>query len=200
MEGDANFAELIRQVRLGDSLAAERLVRQYEAAVRGAVRSRLTDPTLKRQFDDEDLCQSVMGSFFVRAASGQYDLDAPQQLIALLTRMAHNKVSSKARYVRQQCRDERQTTTGLDDLLTVVRSTEADPQRQAAGRELLQKVMSAFTAEERRVAECRAAGCSWNEVAQYVGGTAEARRKQLERALTRVSEELGVQAWLEDEE
>ena len=39
-----------------------------------------------------DICQSVLGSFFVRAATGQYKLETPEHLLKLLTTMARNKL------------------------------------------------------------------------------------------------------------
>ncbi len=53
---------------------------------------RLTDPSLYRLLDSMDVCQSVLLSFFVRAAAGQYDLEQPQELLKLLVVMAWNKL------------------------------------------------------------------------------------------------------------
>ena len=83
---DTPFAEFMGRIRAGDARAAEDLVRQYESAIRVAVRTRLTDPKLRRQFDSMDVCQSVLASFFLRAARGQYALDEPEQLVKLLAR------------------------------------------------------------------------------------------------------------------
>src|SRR5690349_19375868 len=107
------FAEFIARVRSGDAQAAETLVRRYESAIRVAVRARLTDPALKRHFDSVDVCQSVLASFFVRAAAGQYDLDEPSQLLALLVRMARNKLAGRARFHRREKRDA-SLAIGLD--------------------------------------------------------------------------------------
>jgi hypothetical protein len=49
-----------------------------------------------------------------------------------------------------------------------------------------------LTEDERRLAEQRADGRSWPEIAAEVGGTPEAVRKRLERALDRVCQQLGV--------
>jgi RNA polymerase sigma-70 factor (ECF subfamily) len=38
-----------------------------------------------------DICQSVLASFFVRAAVGQFELDRPEPLVGLLIGMARNK-------------------------------------------------------------------------------------------------------------
>src|SRR3954466_778564 len=97
MAENAAFDKLIQQVRGGDEAAAEELVRQYEPAIRRAVRVRLVNPGWRRVVDSVDICQSVMGSFFVRAALGQYDLNSPEQLAGLLVRLARNKVTDLAR-------------------------------------------------------------------------------------------------------
>src|SRR5262249_54335757 len=105
------IGELILRVRAGDGESAEELVRDYEPVLRVAIRARLTDPTLTRLMDSGDVCQSVLASFFARAAAGQYDLNSPAQLVGLLTRMAHNKLASRARYLTRECRDVRRALT-----------------------------------------------------------------------------------------
>ena len=87
---NGEFEQLIGRVRAGDADAAAALVKEYESAVRIAVRIRLSDPALRRQLDSVDICQSVLASFFFSAAAGKYDLHDPAQLVALLTRMAVN--------------------------------------------------------------------------------------------------------------
>src|SRR6516225_7135137 len=69
MSDDNIFACLIRRLRGGDPRAAEELVREYEPAIRLEVHCRLRDPRLRRAFDSLDVCQSVLASFFVRAAA-----------------------------------------------------------------------------------------------------------------------------------
>src|SRR5437660_12212613 len=97
MSDEQSFRDLIGRVRQGDEQAAADLVRRYEPAIRRAVRFRLTDARLRRTCDSMDVCQSVLLSFFVRAASGQYDLDTPEQLLRLLTTMARNQLLNQAR-------------------------------------------------------------------------------------------------------
>src|SRR5262245_55372827 len=95
-DGDA-FSDFIRRVRAGDEQAAADLVRRFEPLIRREVRLRLEDRRLGRLFDSMDVCQSVLASFFVRTAAGQYDLDQPGQLVKLLVQMARNKLASAAR-------------------------------------------------------------------------------------------------------
>src|SRR4051794_26885093 len=169
MAGPSPIAELILRLRAGDGRAAEELVRDYESALRVAVRARLTDPTLLRLMDSGDVCQSVLASFFARAAAGQYDLNSPAQLVGLLTRMAHNKLISRARYTASQCRDGRRVRAG--DVVAAVPSREPQPDAVAAARDLLRELRRRLGPLERTIADLRMAGRSWEEIAGSVGGT-----------------------------
>jgi hypothetical protein len=72
------------------------------------------------------------------------------------------------------------------------------PSEVVAGRELLHEMRRRLTDEERRLADLRAQGRAWDEIAAEVGGTAGARRKQLARALDRVTRELGLDEAADD--
>jgi RNA polymerase sigma-70 factor (ECF subfamily) len=189
MSENESFPDFLRRLRAGDEQAAAELVRRYESVIRCEVRVRMTDPKLGRLFDSVDICQSVLASFFVRAAAGQYELDQPEDLIRLLVRMARNKVVSQTRRQRARAADRhRVETSNLDAVSTVG----FDPSRVAAGRDLLEEVRRRLSLEERQIADLRAQERSWPEIAAELGGTPEARRKQLDRALNRVAEELGL--------
>ena len=185
----ATFADFLRRVCAGDETAAAELVQRYEPALRLEVQLRLTDPKLRRLLDPADLCQSVLKSFFIRAAAGQFELDSQEKLMALLRTMARNKVAFEARKQKALRRDlRRDVSLGEGELL----ATDPSPSRLAIGRELLDALQSRLSAEERRMADLRSAGREWAEIAAELGGTAQARRKQLARAVKRVSEELGL--------
>jgi len=85
---DEDFAALLGQARLGDADAATEFVRRYEPELRRYVRIRLTDSRLRRYVDSVDICQSILGRFFVGFFAGKYELRSPEQLIAILLRMA----------------------------------------------------------------------------------------------------------------
>lgn len=185
------FADLLARVRAGDPDAAAELVRRYEPAIRVAVRANLVDQNLRRHFDSADVCQSVLGSFFVRAAAGQYDLTEPAQLVALLARMTRNKLAGQARQYRRRKRDARRDAGG-GDALGGVPAAATGPADAAAARELLSAVLDRLDGEEREIAQRRALGQEWATVAAEMGGTAEGRRKQLARALDRLAPDLGL--------
>jgi RNA polymerase sigma factor (sigma-70 family) len=186
---------LLHRLRGGDAAAAEELVRTYGQAIRIAVRTRLTDTTLRRQFDSEDVCQSVLASFLARAACGQLTPHDPAGLLRLLVRMAARKVGRRARNLHRLRRDSRRELPNGDSWLRHVAADEPTPERSVASRDLLVAVRAGLGPDERYLAELRAEGCSWAEVAERVGGTPDARRKQLSRALDVVLCGLG----LEDE-
>jgi RNA polymerase sigma-70 factor (ECF subfamily) len=185
------FAEFIRRIRAGDGEAAEELVRRYEPIIRREVRVRLTDTRLGRVFDSMDVCQSVLRSFFVRTAAGQYDLEDPAQLVGLLVTMARRKLASEARKERRQKRDNRRIASN-DEALDAAAAGEASPSRVAADRDLLAAVRERLTEDERQLAELRGQGYTWEAIAERVGGNAQARRVQLARALDRVARELDI--------
>lgn len=193
---EESFADLMGRVRAGDADAAAGLVRRYEPEIRREVRFLLRDPFLRRSFDSMDICQSVMSSFFVRASLGEYDLNRPEDLIRLLISMTRNKVVDATRRQRAQRRDHRRATS-LDAV--DVASATPSPSQVAEGRELLAAFRGKLSDDERQLADLRANGREWADIAVEVGGTAEARRKQLTRAIARVSRELGLDEESDDE-
>jgi RNA polymerase sigma factor (sigma-70 family) len=188
MAADNDFAALLRQVRAGDDQAAALLVRRYEPAIRRVVRMRLADSRLRRHLDSMDICQSVLASFFVRAALGQYQLDKPEDLIKLLGVMARNKVADQARKPRLTRQESPVRAADLEELA----ATGPSPSRQAAARDLLEQVRAHLSEAERQIADRRALGQEWTDIAAELGGSPEALRKKLTRAIERVAMKLGL--------
>lgn len=186
-----DFQALIGRIRAGDDTAAAELVRRYEPLIRREVRLRLEDRRLGRLFESMDVCQSVLGSFFVRAALGEYDLEQPQQLVGLLVKMARNKLASAARKATRQRRDHRREAGG-GEALDAVAGCDPSPSQQVAARELLDRFRQRLSREELELADLRAGGMAWDEIANRLGGKAQARRMQLARAVERAAGELGL--------
>jgi RNA polymerase sigma-70 factor (ECF subfamily) len=191
MADEVTFRELIGRVRRGDEQAASELVRRYEPAIRRAVRFRLTDPRLRRTCDSLDVCQSVLLSFFVRVASGQYDLDTPEQLLRLLTTMARNKLLNQTRQQQAARRDHRLVAGDVADRDII--ATAPGPTEQAEARELLQEIHRRLAPDEQRLVELRNQGHDWASIARVVGGTPVALRQKLHRALARLSQQFGLE-------
>src|SRR5262249_38985560 len=131
-------------------------------------------------------------SFFVRAAAGQYDLERPEQLVRLLVTIARNKVAYQARRQQAQRRDQRRDVA-IDRPGHELAGAEPSPSRVVSGRELLAELRLRPPPEELQVAALRAEGRQWAEIAAALGGTAQARRRQLARALDRVAAQVGLE-------
>jgi len=189
---DREFGELMTLVRAGHQEAAAELVRRHESAVRRFVRFRLTHPRMRSVFDSMDICQSVLASFFFRAAAGQYEVDSSEKLVHLLARMARNKLASHA---RKECsgRNDERRSDNLIDKTSGLRSRESDPADEISARELCEKALQQLTAEERELVERRREGCDWATIALETGRTAIVVRKQLSRALDRVLKDVGLE-------
>jgi RNA polymerase sigma-70 factor (ECF subfamily) len=185
MSEPTDFTDFIRRIRAGDQEAAAEMVRRYEPLIRRVVRLKLEDRRLGRLFDSMDICQSVLGSFFVRVAAGQYDLDRPDQLLKLLVTMAWNKLAGTARRRHRQRRDQRRITQGGPERLMQLADPTPEPDEQVAGRELLRLFQQTLSEEERQLVDLRSEGLAWADIAARLGGTPQARRMQLARAVER---------------
>ena len=186
---DHAFLSLIERVRAGDQDSATLLVKRYEVAVRRAVRFRLTDLRMRSLFDSMDICQSAMGSFFARAAAGQYEVNSPEDLVKLLTRIARNKLVNHIRKDHAGLSLREPAATQAAELSMAV-SAEPDPARFSMIFELCQSALKRMTSEERTLLEHRRQGHAWEAVAEIMQSSPVALRKQLSRALDRVLREV----------
>ncbi len=190
MPDGLDFTRFIERIRQGDEEAARELVGRFEKIIRCEIRVRLTDPALYRIFDSMDICQSVLTSFFVAAALGQYELDKPEDLVRLLVAMARKKLAFHSRKQRAQRRDLRRTQhSGMETLLAVG----DNPSNLVANREILAEFRRRLTEEERLLADLRAQGLGWETIADRHGGTSAGRRMQLTRAFKRVAKQLNLE-------
>jgi RNA polymerase sigma-70 factor (ECF subfamily) len=191
MPDGGDFQQLILRIRDRDEAAAAELVRRYEGAIRRVVRIHLRDARMRRVLDSMDICQSVLASFFVRTALGQYELNTPESLLNLLTSITRNKLTNQVNRAKAKRRDIRREDDKGDDGPVAVDEA-SDPSEQVSAKEILMKVRDKLDPEEGFLAEQRALGLGWKEIAKQVGGTDVALRKKLTRALNRVMAELGL--------
>jgi len=190
MHGDQEFQAFIERIRKGDSSAAEELVRLYEPIVRRQVRMQMVDSRLSRLYDSVDFSQAVMASFFLRGS--EFELQEPKDLVRLLVTMARNKLASSARRVLAQKRDGQRRDVDAP-LLNQVADGSDTPSRIVSMLELIAEAKKKLTPEEQQLVDLRNDGKSWDEIATELGGTAQARRMQLARAMERVTESLGME-------
>ncbi len=193
MLSTGSFRTFIARIRAGDEDAARDLVAQFEKVIRREVRLRLEDHRLLRVFDSMDISQSVLTSFFSRMTTGHFELETPDQLINLLIGMTRNKLAMQVRRQRARRRDNRLTAGPPVDEIEVA-STNPDPCQLVSDHDLIDAVRMRLADEERQLADLRAQGWEWAEIAHQVGGSAQARRMQLSRAVHRVAKALKMDA------
>jgi RNA polymerase sigma-70 factor (ECF subfamily) len=189
MRDASSFDSFIQQIRGGSEDAARELVHRFEGVIRREARLRMEDHRLLRIFDSMDISQSVLTSFFVRASTGHFDLETPEQLVKLLLQMTRNKLAFQVRRHRARRRDSRLLAAARVDDLNVP-STYPGPSQLAADHDLIDAVRLRLDDEERQIADLRAEGWEWSEIAARIGGSAQARRMQLSRAVNRVAKAL----------
>src|SRR5262249_15481402 len=142
--------------------------------------------------DATDICQSVLARFFLGAAAGRFRLNSPEELLKLLVTMARNKVRDEARRHQAYRRDRRRLADNVGDgVLDALLDRAPSPSKIVAGQELVRELYRQLSAEERYVAEQRVLGHEWVTIAANLGRSPAALRKQLVRAVSRVSQHLG---------
>lgn len=114
-------------------------------------------------------------------------LHEPRQLVALLTKMAQNKLNMRARAQFRFCRDVGRLSTAIVEETNVACSYPG-PVQQAAGKELLDRALGMMTPEIRAIAVRRMHNEPWADIAAALGGTADGRRKQFERAIGQIAD------------
>lgn len=194
MAAEPQFHNLIRRVRRGDSDAARELVERFGPHIRRVARFELRDARLRRLLDSEDVWQSVAAAFFVRAAAGEFDLESPRDLLNLLSTMARNRARRHFEKEGAAKRDFRRVAH-LETGAQAPRAPGPTPSSLASHREILSLFLARLGSEEQRIAELRAEGLAWSEIAALLGESSEVLRKRLTRACECAARELG----LEDE-
>jgi RNA polymerase sigma-70 factor (ECF subfamily) len=191
MPDELSFQALLKRVRAGDEAGAAELLARYEPVLRRIIHVRLLDARLRGRVDASDISQSVLASFFVRVALGQYELNSGEDLLKLLATMARNKVIDKAR--RRELEGDQERRVPVTELPEIaLASGEASPSQQVTLKELVGEARRRLSPEERQLLELRQEGLEWTAIADRVGGSPEGLRKRLSRAVDMVAQQLGL--------
>jgi RNA polymerase sigma factor (sigma-70 family) len=155
------------------------------------VRLRLRDRKLRRLLDSTDVGQAVMVRFLVRVAGGSYECHSSEQVLQLLAVMARHHLVNLALRERALKRDYRRLAEVPAEECALA-APGSSPSQHVAAQELLHKAHQLLTPDEQLLLELRKLGHPWDEIARTVGGSPEALRKHLARALERVASALGL--------
>ena len=187
---DADFREWLRRVRSREPAAVSEFVDRYGPLIRRAIRVRGTGGRLQRILDSEDLCQSVMRRFFEHAGDANTPAEDPASLLNWLLEVARNRLREQHRRERAAKRGGGRVREVDPAALDRLAGENPNVAARAADRELLLWLTEQMTPNQRVVAERRAAGDEWADIARDHGTTAEALRKRYRRGLDAILKKL----------
>jgi len=182
-----DFAELMTRFRGGDKSAASELVERFGPQIRRAIRVRGTGSRLGRVLDSEDLMQSVFRTLLEQRRNPELAVKGPGQLVTWLLTVARNRRNERTRDAGREKRGGKHADAGADGLAAVPAGGPS-PSAVFADRDILERVLALLSPKEREIAQARADGVSWSELAKQAGTTPEALRKQFHRAIERIVE------------
>jgi RNA polymerase sigma-70 factor, ECF subfamily len=171
-------ASLLRRYKGGEQDAATRLYVRYAERLR-ALATAQASPDLKQRVDPDDIVQSVFRTFFRRAAEGQYDVPAGDELWKLFLVIGLNKVRAVAAYHKAARRDVRQTSAGGEYDKALDATPASDDEALTTLRMTVDELLAPLSPSHREIIDLRVAG---HEVAEIAARTGRAKRS-VERIL-----------------
>lgn len=180
-ESEASDGSLLRRFRRGIGHAATLLYFRYADHLQALAAARLS-PDLAGRLDPEDIVQSVFRTFFRRAALGQYEVPAGEDLWKLFLVIALNKIRNAGTYHRAARRDVRRTTGAPD----VEGHPDANENALTVLRLVIEEVLAELPPSARLIVERRIEGHEVAEIAEQSGRS----KRSVERILRDFRERL----------
>jgi RNA polymerase sigma factor (sigma-70 family) len=181
MATEADFDQLLEQVRDGSEEAVHRLVHSYSPHLRRAIRRRLSS-RIRSKFDSTDFEQSVWATFF-KCREDLPQFETPQHLINFLAQIAEHKlIDEHRRRLGTPTRNvEREVAPGSE--ISELSSSEARPSEYVRADDLLQRMLDRNVPERfRRIVELRLGGATHREIAHVL----EVDPKTIQRMLRKI--------------
>lgn len=188
------FDELLARARTGDDSAMMDLARRYEPEVRTVARLRL-GPALRPYLDSIDLVQSVHRSLMRGLQDDKFELNRPEQLVALALTMVRRKAAHAWRKLRRQ---ERPNDAGgsLPDILLNIASPNVDATREADVRDAVEHLCKNLDPLDRQLLERSLQGYRTVEIARELGQNPDVLRVRLSRLRHRLRSAGVADDWL----
>lgn len=171
-------ASLLVRFRRGEEDAATQLYLRYAGRLR-ALAANQASADVRRRVDPDDIVQSVFRTFFRRAAAGQYEVPAGEELWKLFLVIGLNKVRAVAAFHKAARRDVRATAGGSEFDKAADETPAADEAALSALRLTIDELLAPLPATHREIVELRIGG---HEVAEIAAKTGRAKRS-VERIL-----------------
>ncbi|WP_437206045.1 RNA polymerase sigma factor [Planctomicrobium sp. SH664] len=159
---DPEFDVLLQRMRSGSQLAISEVVKQFSPTVYGMIRRRIAQ-AVRTVTDSEDVAQSVWRSFF-EGLDQQYLIQSPEQLRALLGKMASNKAVDCGR--RHFARQQHGETIKQPVDTVPLPSTDPSPSEVLMAKECLSKIVKSVPPRFAQAVSMRAQGIPVETIAR----------------------------------
>lgn len=180
---DTTDQSLLQRFRGGEDDAATQLYLRYAARLR-SLASKQTGNDLAARVDPEDIVQSVFRTFFRRAAAGEYEVPAGDDLWKLFLVIGLNKVRAVASHHRANKRDVRQTAS--DEAIDATPGTSSEDDLRVL-QMTIDELLAPLPESHREIVMLRIAGHEVAEIAAKVGRA----KRSVERILQEFRNGLG---------
>jgi RNA polymerase sigma-70 factor (ECF subfamily) len=176
---------LVRQFRHGDQHAATLLYRRYAERLRALARSR-SSPDLAGRVDDDDIVQSVFGSFFRGVARGSYDVPDGEEIWNLFLVITLNKIRAKGAFHRAAKRNVR-LTVGDERIEQSPDPLSSEGQAYVTLKLAVEEALDRLPSRHVEAVRLRMEGHEVAEIARAIGRS----KRSVERILQEARDRLG---------
>ncbi|MDB5352186.1 MAG: polymerase sigma factor, sigma-70 family [Planctomycetota bacterium] len=184
----SEFTDLLARAADGDPSALSEISQRYDAKVRVVARV-LLGPALRPYLDSADLAQSVHKSILLGLRESKYEIEGPDQLVALALTVLRRKAAKHWRHLKRQRRlsgDGSNRDEGLTDVLTALSQPSEDPADLVQFRDQVDHLCTHLDEVERQVLDLRMEGFTPSEIADKIGVSRVALRVRLTRLRQRL--------------
>ena len=199
----AEVQQFLETLRTGDSHAVEVLLRQIDPFLRKVIRQRLIDGRVRRVVDTTDVFHSVVKDFLARTrstpATAAADGDrtplpgfgktgeeespfSPNALGAYLAAAVHHKIQTR-------WRKEKRHAGSLNPEWEPA-SPDSSPSPLIQEQDFKEAIRARLSKDKQRLFDLKTQGLTWDEIAERVGGRADALRMRLTRSISAILREL----------
>ncbi|GAC1447443.1 MAG: hypothetical protein NVSMB9_29610 [Isosphaeraceae bacterium] len=185
-DNEPSDGSLLRKYRHGDQEAARLLYLRYAGRLRALARSR-TSADLAGRVDDDDIVQSVFGSFFRGVNRGAYDVPAGEEIWNLFLVIALNKIRAKGAHHRAAKRDVRQTT-GAEKIDQSIEEPQSDSQACVLLKISIDEALHRLPDEYERAIRLCMQGYEVAEIAEAIGRSKRSVERLLQQSRARLAE------------
>lgn len=192
--------ELLLLLKNGKDSAANELFDRYASRLIALAGSRI-GTHLQRRIDPEDIVQSAYGSFFLRAAEGDFTWQKSGDLWRLLAQITLNKLYSQAERhtaAKRDVRSEAGASSSSWSQLSPLAAKTLSPEEEASCLEGLGDLLAKLPDDVRQTLTWYLKGESLDSIAQRLGRAPRTIRRQLQALREQL--EAGLQASYNDAE